>query len=141
MFLINFVLFCSSSQFLSTFSLTMTFINLKINLKSKVKFLIILVILRVESTKANQHELTRTIRPNTNEDTQQQAALGVIRRLIGDKADDVAIKINFNLPGNYFKVSVSIYFPPQLRVEKCMNKLSTVMKCRCSFRYLDPQNK
>lgn len=50
------------------------------------------------------HDIPRTIRPSTDEDTQEQAALSVIRRVIGDKADDVTVKINFDLPGNSFKV-------------------------------------
>lgn len=65
-----------------------------------------LIILLVGSTNGNHRQLSRTIRPNTDETTQQQAAMSVIRRLIADKADDVAIKINFNLPGNYFKVRI-----------------------------------
>lgn len=52
-------------------------------------------------------EIPSTIRPLTNEDTQQQAALSVIRRVIGDKADDVTVKINFDLPGNSFKVKIN----------------------------------
>lgn len=93
----------------------MTSIKLKRILRSEVIFIIILLVSNVvELTNANQHELSRTIRPNANEDTQQQAALNVIRRLIGDKADNVAIKINFNLPGNYFKVRVFIHFPRRL---------------------------
>jgi recombinational DNA repair protein RecR len=67
--------------------------------------LITLFVLSLQFVNGNYHQLARTIRPNTNEAEQQQAAMEVIRRLIADKADDVAIKINFNLPGNYFKVS------------------------------------
>lgn len=70
-----------------------------------MKFAVILLfVLSLKFANGNHHQLTRTIKPNTNEATQQQAAMEVIRRLIADKADDVAIKINFNLPGNYFKV-------------------------------------
>lgn len=65
--------------------------------------------LNVNSAKGNYHELASNIRPNTNEQTQQQAALNVIRRLIGDKSDNVSIKINFSFPGNYFKVRISIF--------------------------------
>lgn len=66
--------------------------------------LITLLALSFNFGNANHHQLAQSIRPNTNEATQQQAAVGVIRRLINDRANDVAIKINFNLPGNYFKV-------------------------------------
>lgn len=70
-----------------------------------MKVLIIILALGVTFVKCDRDQLlSDTIRPNTDEDTQQQAALNVIRRLIGDKADDVVIKINFNLTGNYFKV-------------------------------------
>lgn len=44
------------------------------------------------------------IRPNVDEKTQQKEAMSVIRRLISEKADNVAIKVNFKLPLNYFKV-------------------------------------
>lgn len=60
----------------------------------------------VELAKGESNQLSQTIRPTTDEETQQRAALGVIRRLIADKADNVAIKINFNLLGNYFKVRI-----------------------------------
>lgn len=53
------------------------------------------------------HQLPDTIRPPTDEITQEQAALSVIRRVIGDKADDVTVKVNFDLPGNSFNVSLS----------------------------------
>lgn len=53
------------------------------------------------------HQLPDTIRPTTDENTQEQAALTIIRRVIGDKADDVTVKINFDLPGNSFKVKIS----------------------------------
>lgn len=70
-----------------------------------MKLLIIsLFVLSLKFANANYHQLARSIKPNTNEATQQQAAMEVIRRLIAKKANDVAIKINFNLPGNYFKV-------------------------------------
>jgi hypothetical protein len=70
--------------------------------------LITLFTLSLKFGNANHHQLPSTIRPNTNEATQQQAAMDVIRRLINDRANDVAIKINFNLPGNYFKVRRSL---------------------------------
>lgn len=55
----------------------------------------------------NLNQLSHRLRPATTESTQQRAALDVIRRLIpASIADNVAIKINFNLPGNYFKVSI-----------------------------------
>lgn len=110
MYLINFISFCFSRQFLLTFSSTMTLKHLKIILKCKLKLFLFVLVLSVKLTNANHHELSQTIRPSVDENTQQQAAHSVIRRLIGDKADNVAIKINFNLPGNYFKVSVFIYF-------------------------------
>lgn len=56
------------------------------------------------------HQIPNTIRPSTNENTQEKAALAVIRRVIGDKADDVTVKINFDLPGNSFKVSIRKHF-------------------------------
>jgi hypothetical protein len=70
--------------------------------------LIAVVALSFKFGYGNCHQLPNTIRPTTDEATQQQAALDVIRRLINDRANDVAIKINFNLPGNYFKVSGSL---------------------------------
>lgn len=68
----------------------------------------------------NDQLLSDTIRPNTNEETQEQAALSVIRRLIGEKAEDIVIKINFNLTGHYFKVR---NFAQRYR----MNKLSPLI--------------
>lgn len=68
-----------------------------------MKLIIVVFALFVGFTSGDD-ELAKTIRPTTDEDTQQKAALDVVRRLIGDKADNVVIKINFNLPGNYFKV-------------------------------------
>lgn len=70
--------------------------------------IIILSAVTLNSANGNHQQLSNTIRPNTDEQTQQQAALSVIRRLIADKANDVAIKVNFNLPGNYFKVRISV---------------------------------
>lgn len=61
----------------------------------------VLIVLNINSIVG---ELDEIIRPSTDEKTQQQAALNVIRRLIHEKADDVAIKVNFKLPANYFKV-------------------------------------
>lgn len=59
----------------------------------------------------NLNQLSHRLRPATTESTQQRAALDVIRRLIpASIADYVAIKINFNLPGNYFKVSILSLF-------------------------------
>lgn len=59
----------------------------------------------------NLNQLSHRIRPSSDESTQQRAALNVVRRLIpSDVADYVAIKINFNLPGNYFKVSKNNFF-------------------------------
>lgn len=49
-------------------------------------------------------EMALKIRPNVDEKTQQKEAMSVIRRLISEKADNVAIKVNFKLPLNYFKV-------------------------------------
>jgi hypothetical protein len=48
--------------------------------------------------------LSRIIQPEVDETTQEKAAMDVIRRLIPDKADNVAIKVNFQLPPNHFKV-------------------------------------
>jgi hypothetical protein len=70
--------------------------------------LIAVLTLSSQFGNGNCHQLSNAIRPTTDEATQQQAALDVIRRLINDRANDVAIKINFNLPGNYFKVSGSL---------------------------------
>lgn len=69
-------------------------------------FLILLILSSVARCESD-NQLSQTIRPTTDEETQQRAALDVIRRLIADKVDNVAIKINFNLPGNYFKVRES----------------------------------
>ena len=65
-------------------------------------------VLSLSFVSANLNQLASTIRPSADEETQQRAAIDVIRRLIADKADNVAIKINFNLPGNYFKVKIFI---------------------------------
>ena len=71
-----------------------------------MKVFIILLVLNIRIIKSDPDQLlSNTIRPNTDENTQQQAALQVVQRLIGEKADDVVIKINFNLTGNYFKVT------------------------------------
>lgn len=51
-------------------------------------------------------KLAKIIRPGTDEKTQQKAAMDVIRRLIQERADNVAIKVNFQLPTNYFKVNL-----------------------------------
>lgn len=51
--------------------------------------------------------LSRIIQPNVNENTQQKAAMDVIRRLIPERADNVAVKVNFQLPPNYFKVNLN----------------------------------
>lgn len=51
-------------------------------------------------------ELAGIIRPAVDEKTQQRAAMDVIRRLIPEQADNVAIKVNFELPANYFKVNL-----------------------------------
>jgi alpha-N-acetylglucosaminidase len=75
--------------------------------RARLLIIILAVVCCSQRTSANHHQLSRTIQPNTDEETQQKAAMDVIRRLIDDKADDVAIKINFNLPGNYFKVRIS----------------------------------
>lgn len=77
------------------------------NLVFLSRIVIILLAISFNSATGNRQQLSSAIRPNTDEETQQQAALAVIRRLIADKADDVAIKVNFNLPGNYFKVRIS----------------------------------
>lgn len=87
----------------------------------KTKLIFIFFALSLKFTNANRYQLSRSIRPNTDEETQQRAALNVIRRVIADKADNVAIKINFNLPGNYFKVRTY----PSTR--KPMNKFSFLM--------------
>lgn len=75
-------------------------------------FLTFLLILNtfdeISSSVLIPHQLSHRIRPNSNEKTQQNAANGVIRRLLPpENADNVAIKINFNLPGNYFKVRLN----------------------------------
>jgi predicted house-cleaning NTP pyrophosphatase (Maf/HAM1 superfamily) len=51
-------------------------------------------------------EIENVIKPTVDEKAQQKAATAVIRRLIQEKADSVAIKVNFLLPVNYFSVSV-----------------------------------
>lgn len=92
----------------------------------------------VNLISGNHHQLSRTIKPNTDEETQQQAAHDVIRRLIADKAENVAIKINFNLPGNYFQVRT---FISSLAGRSSMNKFSFLMKCRSHFPFVDPEDK
>lgn len=51
--------------------------------------------------------LSKIIQPEVDESTQEKAALEVIRRLIPDKADNVAIKVNFQLSPNHFKVNLN----------------------------------
>jgi hypothetical protein len=58
----------------------------------------------MKGTDGESDDIAKIIKPSTDEKTQQQAALSVIRRLIHEKADNVAIKVNFKLPVNYFKV-------------------------------------
>lgn len=68
-------------------------------------FLIINLIQSISSDDGVKfEELAIKIRPNVDEKTQQREAMSVIRRLISEKADNVAVKINFKLPLNYFKV-------------------------------------
>jgi hypothetical protein len=50
-------------------------------------------------------KISELIKPSTDENVQAKAALDVIRRLVHEKADNVAIKVNFKLPANYFKVN------------------------------------
>lgn len=103
-----------------------------------IRLIIIVLASALCFTSANHHQLSRTIRPNTDEHTQQQAAMSVIRRLIADKADNVAIRINFNLPGNYFKVRTFRY--PVTKGWKPMHKFSFIMKLLFSH-FVDPQDK
>jgi hypothetical protein len=100
--------------------------------RAKLLIIILAVVCCSHRTSANHHQLSRTIQPNTDEETQQKAAMDVIRRLIADKADDVAIKINFNLPGNYFKVR---NFAPS------MHKFSFIMSYRRASLPKAPQDK
>ena len=65
---------------------------------------IVIVLSLVALIGGNKH--AQTIKPDTNEETQQEAATNVIKRLIGDKANKVAVKINFELAGNSFKVKI-----------------------------------
>lgn len=71
-------------------------------------FLLVFVTSLKKSVKCDENikfeKLARIIRPDVDESTQQKAAMGVIRRLIQEKADKVSIKVNFKLPLNYFKV-------------------------------------
>lgn len=68
-------------------------------------FLIINLIQSITSDGGVKFEgMALKIRPNVDEKTQQKEAMSVIRRLISEKADNVAIKVNFKLPLNYFKV-------------------------------------
>lgn len=70
----------------------------------KKLYILLLVIFVTKGTNSESDEIAKIIKPSTDEKTQQQAALNVIRRLIHEKADNVAIKVNFKLPINYFKV-------------------------------------
>lgn len=92
-----------------------------------MKLIIFILALSVGLTNGDD-ELSRTIRPTTDEDTQQRAALGVISRLMGNDvvANNVVIKINFNLPGNYFKVKFSF-------LNLAVNKFSCLMKLAFMF--------
>ncbi|KAL7016559.1 hypothetical protein ACKWTF_010062 [Chironomus riparius] len=70
----------------------------------KTLYILLLVIFVTKGTNGESDEIAKIIKPSTDEKTQQQAALNVIRRLIHEKADNVAIKVNFKLPVNYFKI-------------------------------------
>jgi hypothetical protein len=69
-------------------------------------FQLILVFLIISFDKTFSSDFNfNHIRPTTDEKTQQKAAENVIRRLLPENnADNIEIKINFKLPGNYFKV-------------------------------------
>lgn len=69
-------------------------------------FLFIVVIKCDDSLKIEK--LSQIIQPKVDEKTQENAAMDVIRRLIHDKADNVAIKVNFKLAPNYFKVNLNL---------------------------------
>lgn len=66
--------------------------------------LVIFFTINIYTINCELDDIERIIKPKTDEKTQQKAALDVIRRLIHEKADNVAIKVNFKLPVNYFKV-------------------------------------
>ena len=74
------------------------------NKRMKTLYIFLLVIFVTRGIDGESDEIAKLIKPSTDEKTQQQAALNVIRRLIHEKADNVAIKVNFKLPVNYFKV-------------------------------------
>lgn len=82
-------------------------------LKRKMRVLSFLLIINlIHSIRCDDdikfESLALKIRPNVDEKTQQREAMNVIRRLISEKADNVAIKVNFKLPLNYFKVKWKI---------------------------------
>lgn len=66
--------------------------------------LVTLVLISANSANSEFENIANIIRPLSDEKTQQQAAQNVIRRLIHEKAENVAVKVNFKLPANYFKV-------------------------------------
>jgi hypothetical protein len=74
----------------------------------------LLIVSLTKSVKCDENikfeELARIIRPHVDENTQQKAAMSVIRRLVQEKADKVSIKVNFKLPLNYFKVGTNLHF-------------------------------
>lgn len=46
------------------------------------------------------------IKPQTSAEVQQNAAFNVVQRLVGNISDFVDIKVDFQLPQNYFRVKL-----------------------------------
>jgi predicted house-cleaning NTP pyrophosphatase (Maf/HAM1 superfamily) len=67
---------------------------------------LLLIVITINLSACKIEEIENVIKPTVDEKAQQKAATAVIRRLIQEKADSVAIKVNFLLPVNYFSVSV-----------------------------------
>lgn len=65
--------------------------------------LVFAVILLVHSVSGKSDFLSN-IKPNSDAETQQNAANKVIERVLGERANYFSLEVDFKLPHNYFKV-------------------------------------
>lgn len=77
------------------------------NIMKILAFLLLAVAIKCDDN-VKFEGLSRIIQPAVDERTQEMAAMDVIKRLIPDNADNVAIKVNFQLSPNQFKVNLNI---------------------------------
>ena len=67
--------------------------------------LVFVVIFFVDSI-SGKSDFLANIKPNSDEETQQNAANKVIERVLGEKANYFSLEVDFKLPHNYFKVII-----------------------------------